>query len=59
MLTDDARHKNVPPPSIWLESWSYTIKGMTEEISGKLGATNTTQDKSHSLIVKNSKTLFS
>ena len=32
-LTDDARHKNVPFPLIWLESWSHTIKGMIEENS--------------------------
>ena len=34
-LTDDAGHKNVPLPLIWLESWSHTIKGMIEENSQK------------------------
>ena len=32
-LTDDARHKNVPFPLTWLESWSQTIKIMIEENS--------------------------
>ena len=35
LLTDDAGHKNVPPPLDWLKSWSHAIKGMIKENSWK------------------------
>ena len=49
ILTEDARHKNVPPP-FGLNRMFKSYHKRNEEIPGKIGATDITWNKSHCLI---------